>query len=160
MMRNVVTGACALAVVAAGAILVAAPVSAAGKGRPPKVAICHLGKTIIEVPDRVVAAHIAHGDYLVVNEVCDGFDNDCDGRIDEGDVCVPAILVCDCFYPENPESPQRLTDCLDQFDQCGELAESLCSERCSFCFGTPERLQVFACEVRPDCRPQPCIWVP
>lgn len=155
-MRNVVTGACAFALVAAGTVLVASPVLAAGKGQP-KVSICHLGR-IIEVPNRVVAVHIAnHGDYLVGNEICDGMDNDCDGSVDEDDVCTPAVLVCNCF---NSEGAGSLTDCLDHFDQCDDSAESLCSERCSICFGPPERFEIATCEVSPDCRPQPCFWVP
>jgi hypothetical protein len=146
-------------------VLVASPVLAAGKGQP-KVSICHLAiddltglptQRIIAVPNRVVPAHIArHGDYLVGSEICDGIDNDCDGSVDEDDVCTRAVLVCNCFYPEGPES---LTDCLDHFDQC-ESAESLCSERCSNCFGTPERSEIAACEVSPDCRAMPCFWEP
>jgi hypothetical protein len=66
---------------AAGVLLLG---SAAMAGEP-TVSICHIppgnpgNSHSITVGPSAVPAHLAHGDQLVSEEVCDGVDNDCDG---------------------------------------------------------------------------------
>ncbi len=54
----------------------------------PKVEICHHPDDnvpfIINVSGNALPAHVAHGDFVVGAEICDGIDNDCDGVIDDG----------------------------------------------------------------------------
>ena len=65
----------------------------------PKVQVCHFPPgnpdnfQIICISESALPAHLAHGDNLYGEEVCDGIDNDCDGEIDEGDVCCEAVSI-------------------------------------------------------------------
>jgi hypothetical protein len=72
----------------AGSMLTVTPALAL----PPKVSICHKPDTIkqqiLSVSQTAVASHLAHGDYVVTAETCDGLDNNCNGVADEEcDVC-------------------------------------------------------------------------
>ncbi len=69
-----------------------------------KVDVCHVegngSHHIINVSENAVNAHLAHGDWLVVDEVCgDGIDNDCDGYTD----CCPCFTRedLDFYWPNN-----------------------------------------------------------
>jgi hypothetical protein len=49
---------------------------------------------IISVSQAAAEFHLAHGDYVVTAEACDGLDDDCNGEVDEGcDVCSPEGAV-------------------------------------------------------------------
>ena len=92
-MRRVLTGLYAIALMAAGTLLLTSVVMADGQ----KTDICHKGR-IINVATAAVPAHLAHGDNV---EVCgDGVDNDCDGDTDcadnecDGQTC-GSTAVCD-----------------------------------------------------------------
>jgi len=72
------------------------------------------------------------GEVGPTTEICDDFDNDCDGFNDEGDICVPIITQCsdgldndgDGFtdFPEDPScsSPQDDSETPFDFPQCDD----------------------------------------
>jgi len=65
---------------------------AAWAKQPDKVAVCHYPPNnpshfwIMYVAATCVPNHVAHGDHVVTDELCNGID-DCDGAIDEDGVC-------------------------------------------------------------------------
>lgn len=62
------------------------------------VQICHKpgekNQKILEVSPSSLSGHHGHGDYDVVDEVCDGVDNDCDGNVDNDVVCIDDGFDC------------------------------------------------------------------
>jgi len=71
-----------------------------------KVDVCHLTGNdsyhVINVSENAADAHLAHGDWLVTDEVCgDEIDNDCDGEVDED--CCPCYARedLDAYWPNN-----------------------------------------------------------
>ena len=85
-----------------------------------KVDVCHVEGNgsyhIINVSEKAVPAHLAHGDWLVEDEVYDGVDNDCDGEVDE-DLC-PCYSRedLDFYWPNNAPTWAPLGDyCQDQW---------------------------------------------
>ena len=89
-------------IIAAATLLLA---SSAATAKNVKVDICHQegngGYHVINVSEKAVPAHLAHGDWLVEEEVYDGIDNDCDGEVDE-DLC-PCYSreTLDSYWPNN-----------------------------------------------------------
>ena len=88
------------------AVLTLALVSSTASAKQTKVDVCHQegngGSHIINVSENAVDAHLAHGDWLVADEVCgDGVDNDCDGDVDED--CCPCFSRedLDYYWPNN-----------------------------------------------------------
>jgi hypothetical protein len=138
---------CALVLATAGALLLA---SGATAGQP-KVLICHKGR-IIDVAAPSVPAHLAHGDTEVTTEVCDGVDNDCNGEVDEGGVCSPAILGCTCFDVGGFRFATP-TMCIGSVADCG--VPTVCDEPCRELAATLG-FDFASSEVR-VCFPQMCV---
>ena len=105
-MRKIFAGLWAVVLVAGGLLLLA---SAAMAGAP-KVNVCHLppgnpaNVQSIWVGAAAEPAHLAHGDYVVGDEVCDGIDNDCNGIPDDGGACDGSLLTCQCVGGEPIEA--------------------------------------------------------
>ncbi len=87
-------------------------------------------------------------------EICDGKDNDCDGQVDEDDVCcTPSEEICDGID----------NDCDGQIDEDGACREApecvpqdeICDGIDNDCDGQIDEDDV--CHVDPDCEPQPEI---
>ena len=88
-------------ILAATAIL-CAPLPTLGAGPSPHA---HAGKVLVahqegngschpvSISVNALPAHLAHGDCMYGEEVCDGCDNDCNGEADEGDVCCEPVSL-------------------------------------------------------------------
>ena len=71
------------------------------------------GPEEVDCDDSNPGIYPAHDGLASAAEVCDGADNDCDGRIDESlcsgeEQCVPRLRSCavvDCSFPESPRCP-------------------------------------------------------
>ncbi|MGH7288966.1 MAG: MopE-related protein [Myxococcota bacterium] len=101
-----------------------------------RVAVCHkpgAKQKIVRVEPRDVAMHEAHGDTLVLAEVCNDLDDDCDRAVDEGiapvatscgagecagnvgeETCVGGVLVDSC----DPEAGASAELCNGFDDDC------------------------------------------
>jgi hypothetical protein len=62
-----------------------------------KVIICHRSPynpnthKIMSISVNALPAHLAHGDNVVGEEVCNGVDDDCNGKVDEADPNLGAL---------------------------------------------------------------------
>ena len=104
-----------------------------------KVDICHLppgnpaNPQLISVGASAVPAHLAHGDSLVGEEICNEIDDDCDGEIDEGLACLceGADWICGDTIPVCGRSISFSNLCVCDVDVDGDTfcwADRLCSE--------------------------------
>lgn len=132
----------------AGGMLLVGSVAMAGQ---PKVQVCHrppgnpANFNIISVAPSAVPAHLAHGDNVVEPEVCgDGIDNDCNGVVDDPNVCGPTSLECNCVLPG--DHLFTATACLAGAVDCGS-ADSLCENLCVQRFGQVNSSSVFICQI-------------
>jgi MYXO-CTERM domain-containing protein len=84
-------------------------------------------------------------------EVCDGKDNDCDDEVDEGDVCV----VPDDCEPSDEICDEKDNDCDGQVDEenvCCESSDEICDGKDNDCNGQVDEGDV--CVVPDDCIPE------